>query len=181
MRTGRNATALALVLFVTAACRGVPEPGFPAADPSPLIDGYDSYRTLEEISAHLPDRSSWEIVFDFGPASRQAGSNDCPPMHEFAFDVPVVSLGQPGRLRLTFVNNRLESATFTPTDFEGYLHTLERRGLRFDAEGHSRLAPRTSIWKVGPHDGVAGYVSWMDTQLRAQVSDWEAVCAGTDG
>jgi hypothetical protein len=148
----------------------VPEPGISPREPSPLFDGYQSYRTLDEVKARLPDRSDWRNVHDMKSPAR----GRCPKFYELTFAVPTEHFGYKGELQLTFINDRLQATSFTPQDFPAYLEALRRSGIVFQADGQATIPPATRVWQwqLSPR-----FIGWDDERLASQVSAWVSSCA----
>lgn len=159
-----------LMLGVMASCTGIAEPGIPPADPTPLFDGYVSYRTLDEVQRQLPKRSNWQVLSD----SKIPARGPCPRFDELMFEIRASHLGHKGRLRLTFTNERLSSTAFIPEDFPSYIEALRASGVDFDSEGRSSKRPATLIWQW--HLGEP-FVGWADTRFSAQTNAWVSYCS----
>ncbi len=151
-------------------CGDIPEPGTPPLDPAPLFNGHSSYRTLDETLKQLPDRSTWHVLTD----SKRPARGPCPRFDQFEFTVPATHLGHKGTLKLTFINERLESTDFAPDAFPSYLDALRASGITFDAEGRATSRPPTRIWRgdLGPP-----FVAWADTRFQAQTRAWISSCS----
>lgn len=99
-----------LVVSTVASCSSIGEPGIPPREATPLFGGYMSYGTLDDMQKQLPDRSTWEVLWD----GKIPGRGPCQRFDEFTFIVPANHLGHKGRLQLTFINQRLRKTIFTP-------------------------------------------------------------------
>jgi hypothetical protein len=159
-----------VALSALTSCGGIVEPGVPPSEPTPLFDGYMSYRTLDEIQRQLPNRSNWQIVSD----SKIPARGPCPRFDELMFEIPANHLGHKGKLRLTFINERLRSTAFIPEDFPSYVEALRASGVDFDAEGRSSKGPATRIWQW--HLGEP-FVGWTDARFSAQTNAWVSYCS----
>jgi hypothetical protein len=168
-----DALALAVigVVALSIACSGIEEPGTPVHDSTPLFGQYSSYRTLEDLKSKLPQRAQWRVLTDSAAGPR----NGCPPLRELSFIIPASDLGQRGELTLTFINDRLESTIFTPTDFSSYLSALKQRGIVF-ATNELTVAPATVIWR-STDSRQPGFVGWRDSRFQSQVDMWTKKCS----
>ena len=162
--------AVAVSAWTLVGCSSVPEPGSPVRDSSPLFDGYESYRTREELKRRLPESSTWQILTDSKGPSQQG----CPRFDELTIAVPMNHLGQKGRLQLTFINDRLETTSFTPEDFSAYVKALQRTGIHFEANGQAAIAPATEVWQW---DLEPRFVGWRDKRFAIQVKEWISSCS----
>ena len=161
---------IAVSAFTTAGCSGAPEPGSPAREPSPLFEGYQSYRTLDDLKGQLGDRSTWQILGDEKSDPRPG----CPRFDTLTFEVPARHLGQQGRLQLNFINNLLESTSFTPEDFPAYAEALQRTGVHLKGDEALAIAPATKVWQW---DLEPRFVGWADTRFADQVHAWINRCS----
>jgi hypothetical protein len=171
MRTAVMRGFAALLAFsVLGGCSAIAEPGSPPSEPTPLYDGYTSYRTLDEMEKQLPDRSSWQVLAD----SKIPARGSCPRFNELTFTIPANHLGHKGRLQLTFINNRLKATAFAPVEFPSYVEALRASGIVFDAEGRSTGPPATRIWQWDLGDR---FVGWADIRFEAQTDAWTSRCS----
>lgn len=159
-----------LVLTALMSCGAIAEPGLPPPEPTPLFDGFVSYRTVSEMQQQLPDRSTWKILSD----SKIAARGPCPRFDELTFTIPASHLGHSGRLQLVFINDRLTSTAFTPDEFRSYVDALRASGVVFDASGQSSRPPATRIWQWDRGDP---FVGWSDARFQAQTDAWISHCS----
>ena len=141
-----------------------------------LIDGLESYQSIDEARAWLAARSlTWQVIADdhLAPDDRR------PPFSIYSVTIKEFShLDCPGELTVTFLNNRLMSTVFYPNDLKTYLDRLVTRdGIRFVADPkrpdslEATLAPYTRVWSFRDYQG-RGYVAWADTRLEKEESIW---------
>src|SRR5438094_4487733 len=99
-----------------------------ASDRTKLIDGLQSYASVEEIKRLFPE---WKVIENSGlkPGDKR------PPINIYSVAVKNYShLNCRGELRLTFFNNRLMEAWFIPDEFEKYIELLKKQeGISFQA------------------------------------------------
>jgi hypothetical protein len=169
-RTARLRIVALLASGAVVSCGDIPEPGTPPLDPAPLYNGYSSYRTLDETLKQLPDRSSWHVLTD----SKRPARGPCPRFDQFEFTVRAAHLGHKGTLKLTFINQRLESTNFAPDEAPLYVNALRASGITFDAEGQASSRPPTRIWLWSLGDP---FVGWADTRFQAQTRAWISSCS----
>jgi len=137
---------------------------------SSLLPGFESYASREEVMAKLPDGAEKTVV----EAKSLTRDDGTPPYSTYTISVsPYTHLDQPGRLLITFYNNRLLQTAFYPDRFHDYLSALRKNGvdLRFALElvkGH------TVIW-IGIDFDKKDYVGWADKRLREQQRRWLAL------
>jgi hypothetical protein len=163
--------AMALTVCTILGCSEEREPGSPPGEPSPLFDGYKSYRTLDQVKNQLPDRSTWQILAN----SNRPARNPCSRFDELTVTVAAVHLAQTGRLQLTFINDRLEATSFTPEDFPAYVEALRRSGVPFQADGRATIPPSTRVWQ-SDEGRSPRFVGWDDERFAAQVNAWVSRC-----
>jgi hypothetical protein len=108
-RCNTRAVICALLAWAMMACqRALPEPGTPPATRSPFFRELESFETVDQAAKVLPDRATWNIVFDLKSAPRDG----CPRFDQLTFDVKATDLGYSGTLRLESFNDRLAKALF---------------------------------------------------------------------
>jgi hypothetical protein len=157
-------------LCVVIACSRLVEPGTPPTDRSPLFDGFNSFSTLDDVKASLPDRSEWTIISD----SKIAARGDCPRFDELMFQVRATHQGHKGVLRLTFINERLESTAFVPQDFASYLESVRQSGLPLQPDRRTTIPPHTVVWQF---DREPRFVAWADQRFQEQTRAWVYACS----
>jgi len=144
----------------------------PPGEPSPLFNGYQSYQTLDEVKARLPDRAGWRIVHDMKKPAR----GRCPRFDELIFAVPAEHLGYKGQLELTFINDHLKATSFTPQDVPAYLDALRLSGMVFQADGRATIPPATRVSQASV-DGSPRLIAWDDERFASEVSAWTSSCS----
>jgi hypothetical protein len=166
------ATCVLLACAVVIACQqALREPGTPPETRSPLFKGFESYETLEQAAKVLPNRAAWKTILD----SKSEPRTGCPRFDEFTFEVMATDLEFPGTLRLQFINDRLATMLFTPTDFPAYVDALRRAGTSVNSE-ERRVSPATVVWSSEGVDG-RRFVGWRDERFTAQINAWVERCS----
>lgn len=134
-----------------------------------LIDGIESYQTIDEFKGFL-SRSSlqWEVSKD-----SQSSPKGRPPFNMYTITIKNYShLGLSGSLIVTFFNNRLLATTFYPSDFGKYIALLSKaEGITFDNNHEVKLPPQTRVRFATDHKG-QNYVDWSDIRLDREVELW---------
>lgn len=147
-----------------------------ATERTTLIDGLESYQSIEEARAWFAARSiTWRVVGD-----SRLPPDDERPRHDF-YSVSIANyshLDCVGELNVSFFNNRLSSAWFYPVDHAQYLDRLARQeGIRFVADAHrpdvreATVPPYTRVWPYRDYRG-RDYVGWADTRLEREERIW---------
>ena len=136
---------------------------------APLIGGFESYVSREEVMAKLPSSMQVKVVND----SSLAKTDSQPPykLHTISL-APFEHLKHTGRLHLTFYNNRLEQCMFYPDQLDSYLRSLEQTGVELGL-GREEVRGNTVIW-AGTDEDQNKYVGWADKRLRDQQRRWLA-------
>jgi hypothetical protein len=137
-------------------------------EPTPLMSGFASYATLEEVMDHLPEDQPREVR---ATPKRERGSRR-PPSPIVALDLPSFQhLGFSGKLSLFFFKNRLMSTWFYPSDPEKYLMVLRQSGVLPDDANEASISPFTRVWT---HTDIRErvYVGWGDSRLLEQHHRW---------
>ena len=154
MRSGitRRATVVAVVTLV-ASCGGrvAPDPG-----PTPLFKGIMSRRPSAEL--RLAFQPSWEVLDDI--TRRAADGRGQVRLMRVMVDCD--DLGVRGRAMLRFLDDRLTSITFFPSDPKAYQQAVKQRyGFSVASGETGRLPPGTEI--VGGVNATGdAYVAWED-------------------
>lgn len=136
---------------------------------SPLFPGFESYASREEVLPKLPREVEIKVVEE----TSLSRGNATPPYRVYAVSLsPFEHLGQPGKLILTFYNNRLLQTAFYPERLDAYVKAL--RGSGVAVEFAAELAKdHTVIW-IGRNFDNKEYVGWADKRLREQQRRWLA-------
>jgi hypothetical protein len=108
-------------------------PTEPPSKPTPLVPGLDSFMSPDQVRDRLRAGEGWKV-------SERSGlpkGDRRPPFNILAIDVSAhTNLGIPGRLRLNFFNNRLQSTQFFPSDLNKYRMILSNKtGLSISGIG----------------------------------------------
>jgi hypothetical protein len=147
-----------------------------AKERTKLIDGLESYQSIEEAKSWFAARSfKWELVAD----NHLAPGDKRPPMSIYSVSIKnYVHLECSGELHVSFFNNRLMSAIFYPVEHDRYLDRLvKREGIRFVVDSkrpdvrEATVAPHTRVWPYRDYQG-RSYVGWSDTRLEEEEMLW---------
>ena len=158
-----------LILFASAIACGSESFTEVEKNRSALLPGFESYASREEVTAKLPGEAERRVV----EAKSLVREDGTPPYSTYTISIaPFTHLDQPGRLLITFYNNRLLQTAFYPDKFDDYLSALRKSGvaLQFAQElvhGH------TVVW-IGVDLDKKDYVGWADKRLREQQRRWLA-------
>jgi hypothetical protein len=148
-----------------------------ATERTKLIDGIESYQTMEEAKRRF---QKWEVIEN----SSLASGDKRPPFSIYVVAIDNYShLGHSGTLHLKFFNNRLAEARFYPSNFDKYVERLkEADKLTFKVTESSAGLPEafasshTHVWVYNqPHLDPSGrdkYVGWRDTRLEKEEALW---------
>jgi hypothetical protein len=135
-------------------------------DRAPLIAGFESYASREEVMPKLPGS---EVKVVENTARNKAGSQ--PPYQVYAVKVTSYEhLKQPGQLLITFFNNRLMQVAFYPEHLDEYVAALRASGVDIKT-GSERVTGHTTIW-IGSDFDNKQYIGWADDRLRKQQRRW---------
>lgn len=152
-----------------------------AADPVVLLDGLQSYSTLESVRAQI---DAQKVPYTVAPV-RPAPSSKYPPRDRDTLVVATYKhLGIEGQLTLEFFNNRLYEATFVPGEIGDYAAKLHKADARLKRDkngraertvGNLRIASNVDFadTDVGRNLGTKPYVIWQDLRLVAQLDEWD--------
>jgi hypothetical protein len=138
------------------------------ATTTPLITGFESYATAEQIKEQALVGLEWSVmeISSLPPGDRR------PPFNMLTLSVPSFSHQQhTGELRLHFFNNRLESTCFYPSDPAAYVQALRQAAILTDDANEGSARPFTYIWVETDYRGKV-YVGWTDRRLQAQSNRW---------
>jgi hypothetical protein len=141
-----------------------------AKDHATLIDGIESYWSVEDLENHLRRKSvAWEIK----RGSRPAPEDKRPP---FIVDTVTIKnyshLGFSGELVVEFFNNRLVGTKFWPQKIDRYVKRLASTE-KLDIIGNQEVmvSKYTRIWVAVDHLG-RSYVGWEDVRLNNEMEIW---------
>jgi hypothetical protein len=138
-----------------------------------LIDGLFGYETIPQVRDQLTRIAPSER---WTQESEHRDQTDRRPPHDIVYLLGEFQhLGQRGRLRLTFYNNRLMTAEFWPFDGGRYMAALREKGFP------TPPSPGTEI-RIGTRTSFAYYTKpggefrcvWEDVDLAREFSDWVA-------
>jgi hypothetical protein len=134
-----------------------------------LLPGFESYESLNEVRAKLPSNAEVEVIED----NSLAKDTSKPPYRMQAISVaPYRHLERPGRLVITFYNDRLLQTAFYPDRLDEYILTLRHAGINL-GYGQQLVNGNTVIW-IGTDFDNKQYVAWADKRLREQQRRWLA-------
>lgn len=167
-----------------------PETGFYTRIESSRVTLADRFRSYDDLAAVTATLSSagyegWTV------SSRHvASSSDYPP---YDFDTVRVEdyrhLREPGRLQLSFFNNRLFQAEFVPENAENYARQLARTDLRPQRSENARAEKiagelrvlstvALALSPVGRTTRTEAFVLWQDLRLIRSRDAWDAKFGG---
>lgn len=132
-----------------------------------MIEGFESYASIQEVTAKLPKDLEVAVV-----ASTSLAQNASQPpykMHTISV-APYEHLNHLGTLQLIFFNDRLVQSAFYPEKFKTYISALEKTGLMLEL-GTEAVRGNTLIWQ-GKDDDQYRFVGWADKRLRQQQQRW---------
>jgi hypothetical protein len=136
---------------------------------SPLFPGFESYASREEVMPKLPPEVEIKVVEEISLSK----GNSTPPYRVYVVSVsPFKHLEQPGKLVITFYNNRLLQTAFYPEKLDVYVRALQGSGVPV-AFAHELAKDHTVIW-IGRDFDNEEYVGWADKRLRGQQRRWLA-------
>jgi len=136
---------------------------------SPLFPGFESYASREEVMPKL----SREVEIKLVEESSLSTGSSTPPYRIYAISIsPYSHLEQPGKLLITFYNNRLLQTAYYPEKIDDYVKALRRSGVAVE-NGQELINGHTMIWIGVDFDNVP-YVGWADKRLREQQRRWMA-------
>lgn len=141
-----------------------------ATERTRLINGLESYWTIEEAKTKLP---SWEVIeqSSLKPQDRR------PPFNIYRVSIKnYVHLGVSGELQVKFFNNRLLSTWFYPETFDRYVLLLkDKEGLTFqegqDGSRDAMIVPHTHVWVYKDYKEQL-YIGWEDIRLARELGLW---------
>ena len=136
---------------------------------SALLPGFESYASRGEVTAKLPSEAEKKVV----EAKSLTKDDETPPYSTYTISVsPFTHLDQPGRLLITFYNNRLLQTAFYPDKFDDYLGALRKSGVALQS-AQVLVDGNTVIW-IGVDFDKNDFVGWADKRLREQQRRWLA-------
>jgi hypothetical protein len=144
-----------------------------ANPPTELIDGFQSYQSIEKVKQFLESKSiSWEVIED----SKLRDDDKRPPFNIYTVSIKNYNyLGCSGELLLHFFNNRLMSTVFYPKDIEGFLDTLKRiKKISFENGHEATISPYTKVTTYTDFKGHK-YVGWVDSLLIEEMDLWISI------
>ena len=176
----------------------VPKSAPPAATAAPTpvpVDPKARFTQVESKRVTLMTQRSYESVAAIGAALQQGGykweafkqerkpRGNYPPYRVDTLDVADYKhLGNSGKLRLEFFNDRLYEAYFEPQKAGDYLYKLRKQmRLKRDSRGHVehvagnlRISSNIDLAEseVGKALKVKPFILWQDLRLVQQLKDW---------
>jgi hypothetical protein len=136
---------------------------------SPLFPGFHSYAPRAEVMAKLSREVKVEVV----EQTSLAQGDSTPPYRIYTMSIaPYPHLGQPGKLHMTFYNDRLLQTAFYPQELDDYVKALRNSGVAVEF-GQELVKGNTVIW-IGIDFDNKHYVGWADQRLREQQRRWLA-------
>ena len=133
-----------------------------------LLGGSTSEVVTRQLGTGRP-RSSWSEKEALNP-------NDRRPRHDFIYMIgPYSDQGIPGRLELTFYNDRLMEAQFTPNDPERYFQRLSKSIRDWGSEpGKPRnISPEVTLTYYRDAGGGIRFI-WTYLPISKEWDDWVA-------
>lgn len=155
-----------LMLSLAVSCRRQEGPKF---KPSRLAPELSSGESLEAVQRKLHMMAgTFDIVYDHTPLP----SDTRPPYRLLILSAKGQKVaGQPGRLEMTFFNDRLMTMQFYADDLAAATHAVEAQQKLSLASGESRIEPNTRVW-VGKDAEGHTYIGWIDKFLQAEQDAW---------
>ena len=137
------------------------------ANPTPLLQGFQSYASKEHVFANLQPKDTVQLVEN----SVLPPEDTRPPFSIYVVRIPTyIHIGHTGTLQLKFFNNRLQQTTFYPSDSAAYLAALNALGIDL-SQGRQFTAGYTATWSAVDYRGQV-YVAWADKRLQEQSNRW---------
>jgi hypothetical protein len=136
---------------------------------APLLPGYESYASHEEVTPKLPRHAEKKVI------EETSLTNDAskPPYRIYTLRIaPYLHLDQSGALVITFYNDRLLQTAFYPERLDDYVAALKKSGVGMKF-GQELVRGHTTIW-IGTDFDNKHYVGWADKRLREQQRRWLA-------
>jgi len=159
---------VALIFAALAACNSESYTEIEQARAS-LFPGFESYTSVKEVKSKLPAEAEIKVVEE----TSLAKDSSKPPYRIYAISVsPYTHLKKPGKLALTFYNDRLLQTAFYPEKLDDYVQALRRAGMGLTF-GQELVNGNTVTW-IGTDFDNEHYVGWADKRLREQQRRWLA-------
>lgn len=149
-----------LLVLMAAGCGGAP--GATAREPVELLAGLMSYESPAQSRARLPS-AEWTIR----SLPADPPENKTPQYERQIAEVRWRECGQDGILTLTFVNERLYTTMFAPSDVDACLKDLTRRGMTTRTPNPDE---RRHFY-TGDSQG-RPFVAALDTRLNSEIAAW---------
>ena len=137
------------------------------SQPSPLLPGFQSYRSRAEVLPALSKTLNAEVLED----SSLPDADPRPPFSIYTISYQGFAYcGQTGELHLQFFNDRLLQTWFFPQDAASCLAVLDSLGLRIPSD--DGLATGNTILRSGIDYRGAHYIAWEDQRLVLEQRRW---------
>jgi hypothetical protein len=151
---------LVVLSCLVVGCVGAP--GARPRDPVELFGGLRSYQTPAEAQAKLGARD-WRIH----DRRLHPPDDKRPKFERLSAELRWRECEQDGTLSISFINDRLETTVFYPSDFESCVRSLTTRGLiTRSSAGDQRRRVYT-----GESEG-RRFVAATDTRLESEINAW---------
>ena len=138
-----------------------------ASTKAPLVTGFESYLSLEEVIPRLPSSMKPVVLED----SSLSLGDQRPPFSIYSISVRGFRhIGHEGELKLVFFNNRLQETVFYPANPATYLAALKTSGIAL-LDGQELRRGNTVIWQAVDYQR-RSYIGWADIRLRDQSRRW---------
>ena len=147
-----------------------------------LAGVFRSYDSVAVATAAIEKAAAvWTQSKNHRPVSERYPPRNLDTVQSEPFEV----LGQPGKLTLEFINDRLYEVYFEPKDADAFSNALHAAvsGLKRDrtggaerTQGFQRVVSNVDLVAspVGRALGTRPYVIWQDTRLVQQRDEWDA-------
>lgn len=136
---------------------------------APLFSGFESYASVTQVKSKLPAEAAIKVVEETALGKPPV----TPPYRIYSISVsPYRHLEKPGKLVITFYNERLMQTAFYPEKLDEYVQALRRAGTGLGF-GQELVNGHTVIW-IGTDFDNQQYVGWSDKRLRDQQRRWLA-------
>lgn len=132
-----------------------------------LVDGIESYQSVEQIEKYLKARSLKYSKKSLDPSSgtRPPSRMDIITVYDFRH------LGTKGELVLQLFNDRLMETLFFPSDVSTYLVQLEADGIRIAHNKQVKFDKYTLVC-AGQNSEGREFVTWQDKRLTNEMDLW---------
>ncbi|MCK5564670.1 MAG: hypothetical protein KAJ07_05445 [Planctomycetes bacterium] len=134
-----------------------------------LIDGFQSYSSLAQVKAAMPDHFVYEVaeksVLDKGDTR--------PPFDFLSLSIKDYQhKGYAGELVLSFFNDRLMQCIFYPVDVEGFEKVLTKDlKMKVTKEDERKISGNVNLWHYIDYEG-RPYFRWVDKRLEKENDAW---------